>query len=167
MADRVLEEQGVTRPPVPVKRLAQAAGAKIVYQPYEQEVSGFLYRDRSRVIIGVNSGHHEHRQRFTIAHELGHYVLHELGSGVVHVDKAFRVRLRDELSTQGTDVEEIEANTFAAELLMPAEFVRRDLDVSDPFDIEDETVIKRLAGLYKVSPQALHLRLARLGYGTL
>ena len=168
LADRLLAEHQIVRPPVPVERLARDAGAKVIYQPYEeQSISGFLFRDSRRVVIGVNSRHSENRQRFTIAHELGHYFLHELGDGVVHIDKAFQVRLRDDSSSQGTDIEEIEANTFAAELLMPMDFVKHDFNDIGFFDIEDEEVIRKMADCYKVSTQALHLRLGRLGYITL
>src|SRR3954470_4270018 len=72
---------------------------------------------QGRYIIGINSSHPETRKRFTIAHEMGHLVLHQLDQ--VHVDKQFLVKLRDDISSQAIDPHEIEANAFAAALLMP------------------------------------------------
>jgi len=71
---------------------------------------------------------------------------------------------RDERSSEGTDEHEIEANIFAAELLMPAAFLERDLEQLDPADLLDEDGLISLAAAYRVSPQALTFRLANLGY---
>jgi Zn-dependent peptidase ImmA (M78 family) len=164
-ADRLLFEHQITCPPVPVDRIAKKLGAKIVQQAYDgQEICGFLFRDRQRTIIGVNAGDHVHRQRFTIAHELGHLILHELGTDIAHVDKTFTLRLRSEISSQGKNVEEIEANTFASELLMPRAFLLSDLTRLGGFDFEDEQALKALADAYKVSSQAMSFRIARLGF---
>ena len=72
---------------------------------------------------GVNSLHAPVRQRFTIAHELGHAVLHAREG--IHLDQAFRLRFRDQTSAMAIDPEEIDANSFAAELLMPADELNR------------------------------------------
>ena len=79
-------------------------------------------------IIGVNSLHHPNRQRYTIAHELGHLELHrQLITSEVHVDKGFPVLMRDPKSATGTELHEIEANQFAAELLMPRTLIEQAL----------------------------------------
>ncbi len=65
------------------------------------------------------------RQRFTIAHELGHFFLHR-ASSTVFVDAA-PIFFRDESSSNGSQREEIEANAFAAELLMPEDAIRQRL----------------------------------------
>src|SRR6202030_4863019 len=71
-------------------------------------------------ISGVNSLQHPNRQRFTIAHECGHLVLHrDLITHVVHIDKKFPVLRRDDKSATGSERIEIQANQFAAELTMP------------------------------------------------
>ena len=127
-------------------------------------MSGFLYRDRKRnlAIIGVNADHHEHRQIFTTAHELGHFLLHDFDD--LHVDRQLKVWLRSELSSQGIDDEEKEANLFAAELLMPVRFLGEDVDKIGAIDLEDEDVLRRLAKKYGVSTQAMTFRLGYLGY---
>jgi Zn-dependent peptidase ImmA (M78 family) len=168
LVEKVLRENSVDRPPVPVERIAKALGIQILHQKYEEaDVSGFLYRDATRAIIGVNRTHHSNRKRFTIAHEIGHFLLHKGNFKEVHVDRAFQVKLRNDLSSQGTDFEEVEANAYAAELLLPSSFIREDLAEMGAVDIEDEESIKTLARRYKVSPQTLVFRLANLGYVSL
>ena len=111
----------------------------------------------NEAVIGVNSAHHINRQRFTIAHELGHLCLHK--GKDVHIDRSFRVNRRDERSAQAIDPIEIEANRFAAELLMPHDMI---LDDIIEFDIEDDEELKKLADKYQVSLQALTLRINNL-----
>lgn len=150
----------VEEPPVPVERLAKRLGAEVRYEPLDGDLSGMLFREEGRTIIGVNALHSKSRQRFTIAHELGHLQLHE-GYGI-HVDHRFPIRRkRDERSSQGLDLDEIEANGFAAELLMPTEMLERDLDDTDP-DYEDDELARRLADRYRVSLQAMAIRLGKL-----
>lgn len=111
-------------------------------------------------IIGVNALHHPNRQRFSAAHELGHHELHAAEiRKAVHVDKGFRVLLRDDVSSKGVDPLEIEANAFASELLMPAEFLLNALDEAG-LDIEDEAGIEALARRFRVSSSAMRYRLA-------
>lgn len=133
--DKPIKEHGVERPPVPVDRIAKALGAKLRYSPFDGELAGMLIRDDDKTVIGVNSLHHPNRQRFTIAHECGHLMLHK--GKDVHIDRSFRVNRRDQVSSQAIDPEEIEANRFAAELLMPHEIIMSDLVAYD-IDIEDE-----------------------------
>lgn len=164
LVERLLTEHRVKSVPVPVDEIAKAIGVEVQRQAADDELSGFLYRDRKRdlAIIGVNADHHPNRQTFTTAHELGHYLLHEFND--IHIDKNFKVWLRNEASSQGTDIEEKEANLFAAELLMPSRFVAKDVEKIGAFDVEDEDVIQELAEKYGVSTQAMSFRLAYLGY---
>ncbi|MGC3990190.1 MAG: ImmA/IrrE family metallo-endopeptidase [Chthoniobacteraceae bacterium] len=159
-----MEQHDIHYPPVDIEALATAEGVKINKQPVAEEVSGFLFRDAasSFALIGVNKTQHPNRQRFTVAHELGHYLLHDTSG--VHVDKTFTVRHRDARSSEGTDVEEMEANLFAAEILMPAHFIEKDVCSVKGLDILDEESIEQLARAYKVSSQAMAIRLTSLGY---
>jgi Zn-dependent peptidase ImmA (M78 family) len=163
LVENLLEQHSVRTLPVPVSEIASALGAKIQREHAEDDLSGFLYRDRERkiAIIGVNAKHHPKRQLFTAAHELGHFLLHDFND--VHVDRKFKVWLRSGASSQGIDVEEKEANLFAAELLMPIRFLASDVN-EITFDLEDEAVLERLAEKYAVSTQAMTFRLAYLGY---
>ena len=110
-------------------------------------------------LIGVNSLHHPNRQRFTIAHELGHLEMHrELITSTVHVDKKFPVLMRDSVAATGTDEIEIAANSFAAALLMPQELLEKALGTV-AFDIEDSSPLDELAKRFKVSRQTLEYRI--------
>ena len=162
MIQQLLERHGVSEAPVPVGRIAKAEGARIFYQSLEDNVSGFLYRDQQQAVIGVNTHHAPVRQNFTTAHELGHMLLHDQEQ--LHVDHDFRVRLRDDVSSQGTDEAEREANFFAASLLMPREFLESDLEGQDSVDLLDDEMLRDLARKYGVSTQALMNRLKNIGY---
>ena len=164
LVERLLAEHQVTTPPVAADRIARELGLAVVWAPAEDELSGFIFRDKEKdnAIIGVNSNHHPNRQTFTIAHELGHFLLHEVDD--VHVDRRFRVWLRDSASSEGTEIDEKEANLFAAELLMPTQLLIQDLKRIRDVDLLDEDVLARLASEYSVSTQAMTFRLAYLGY---
>ena len=143
--------------------IARARGARIVPESLDGDLSGFLYRDASQRVIGVNTQHASVRQNFTVAHELGHLLLHDQDQ--LHVDRAFpTVRLRDATSGDGVEDAEKEANLFAAELLMPEGFLRQDLAGHETLDLYDERLIPELAHKYNVSVQALTYRLQYLGY---
>lgn len=161
---RLLKAYSVETPPVQVGQIALAIGIRVQYEPAEDELSGFLLRDLSRqqAIIGVNDNHPDNRQRFTIAHELGHFLLHEQEK--LHIDRRFQINRRDESSSQGKSEEEKEANLFAAELLMPVHFLQQDLATVGALDLESDDTIANLAKKYKVSVQAMTFRLAYLGH---
>ncbi len=167
LVERLLSEQDIPSAPIKVEQIAAALGAEVRREPADDELSGFLVRDAKvgTVIIGVNSTHHPNRQRFTIAHECGHLLLHK--GEKVYVDRlgsGFHVNLRDTKSGKGIHEEEMEANLFAAELLMPTSFIRADLAKVGGLDLFDEDVLKSMADKYEVSTQALTYRLTYLGY---
>jgi Zn-dependent peptidase ImmA (M78 family) len=155
----LLKGNNVTKPPVPVEKIAAHLGIVIRYSPTKDDLSGALIRNSNEVVIGVNSAHHEHRQRFTIAHEIGHFLLHE--GMQLHVDQDFRINLRDSRSSTAEDVEEIDANRFAAQLLMPFQFIWKDARRLSPSEAD---LVKALAPKYVVSPRAMELRLRSLGF---
>jgi Zn-dependent peptidase ImmA (M78 family) len=170
--ERLLTSHDIPSAPVRVEDLAKTLGADVRYTPAKESLSGFLLRDHGsgRALIGVNNTHHDNRQRFTIAHEIGHFLLHTGQDVYVQgcSGSGLKVSLRDENASARTDVEEREANFFAAELLMPAMFLHADLKSYGTFDfLEEDTlggVLGSLAEKYKVSKHALAYRLVNLGY---
>jgi Zn-dependent peptidase ImmA (M78 family) len=89
---------------------------------------------------------------------LGHFFLH---AGLEeHVDENFRIAWRSASSSKAVNWTEIQANRFAAELLMPTRFIERDLNSLE--DIDKRTVAL-LAKRYIVSPEAMKIRLSQLG----
>lgn len=158
LAAELLEEAEVTRAPVPVDKVARRQGFRLYYERLDTDLSGFYVRNGDDRIIGVNGHHPSVRQRFTVAHELGHALL----EGTAHHDRVFR--FRDPRSSQGIDPEEVAANTFAAELLMPEDWITdRWLGLTSGGELTDEEAAKQMAKEFGVSSQALTIRLSTLG----
>ena len=156
----LLAAQQVGSLPVPIDRLAKNMNVAIRYAPLEDELSGMAFIKDGQRVIAVNALHHPNRQRFTLAHELAHHILHrEILEHGIHVDKVILLR-RDMLAASGSDDIEIQANTFASELLMPENLIVPILDQS--FDFNDETRMTALARKFKVSLAALQYRIAAL-----
>lgn len=148
----------VRRPPVAVDKIARKLNLLLCPLPADDEISGAIIRKDGHVVIAVNPAHHINRQRFTIAHELGHYFFHE---GLEeHVDQNFRVAWRNANSSKAINWAEVEANRFAAELLMPTIFLQNDLESLDAID---KRTVLLLAKKYVVSPEAMKIRLSQLG----
>ncbi len=151
--------------PVDVNLVASALGIDVVERPGltfagGEEVSGLLLRRQGRTICVINGDHSQNRKRFSVAHEIGHYFLHPFEES--YIDYDFRVQARDEKSSQGTHRQEIEANAFAAELLMPEDVLRSEIKL--PLNVnEDEVEVRRLAKRFRVSQQAMTHRLTNLG----
>ena len=161
-ARKLLGNNSISRPPVLVDELAAALGIEVRSSAGKDDVSGALIRNDDSVVIAVNSSHHENRQRFTIAHEIGHFLLHK--GTHFHFDDDFRVNYRRADSTELTTDEEREANWFAAALLMPEHFLKKDwlrlrLENHAPL-----LATQSLAMRYKVSPKAMEIRLVNLGF---
>ncbi|MBL9170653.1 MAG: ImmA/IrrE family metallo-endopeptidase [Verrucomicrobiales bacterium] len=160
-ASELLQQCGVVAAPVDVEKIAAELGIAVRRTPTDDDISGFLlHQTDSEVVIGVNTLHHPNRQRFTIAHELGHYVLHQYDE--VHVDRAV-VRLRSGESSSGENPDEVEANRFAAELLMPENFIRLELSKMTFVDFSDERRMQQFAKQFGVSVQAMSRRIVDLG----
>jgi Zn-dependent peptidase ImmA (M78 family) len=158
----LLAQLGITKAPVPVEKIAKHLGAQVRFSPFDDEISGMIHIRDGKAIIGINSLHHPHRQRFSIAHELGHLQLHRrLVTAHVHVDKEIPVLMRDAKASFGTDEIEIQANRFAAELLMPKSLLEQTLR-EKTLDIDDEESIEVLAQRFKVSKQAMGHRISAL-----
>jgi Predicted Zn peptidase len=155
--------------PVDLDRVAMSCGAAVHTQVLEDQVSGALVVKDGENHILVNSTHHPNRQRFTIAHELGHLVLH-----AAHVDRLFidtQLRVYRRTGESGAQVyqapestttpeEERQANQFAAGLLMPRVLL---LEILDSNRVVDEHDVSDLARAFGVSEQAMSIRLQRLG----
>ena len=137
--------------------VAESLGIKVLRHSLKDDDSGVLLVKDGRAIVILNSKHHENRQRFSLAHELAHYYLHR--------QEGFEIFHRDQISSLGMKRIEIEANTFAAELLMPEEELKAwALSAElDPLGVDVDRAIARKAEELGVSQQALNIRLERLG----
>jgi Zn-dependent peptidase ImmA (M78 family) len=167
-ANDLLSREHVDAPPVPVQELAASLGYQVIYRYFDDhDLSGTVIRDRrGTVMIGINTLHAPVRQRFSIAHEIGHAIMHLAEGEDLIVDPPARSFFnRDERASLGEDSREIEANQFAAALLMPAPFigaVARDILSGSPRSTVG-SLTEALAGRFRVSPQAMKFRLVNLG----
>ena len=161
-AQKVLNEFGVKRVPVPIERIIKSNNIVLQYAPLDEELSGMAYIQDGISIIGINALHHPNRQRFSAAHELGHHILHSRDiRKQIHVSKGLRALRRDPVSSEGSDPLEIQANTFASELLMPREFLFEEIG-TDGLDMDDEASVEKLAKKFRVSVSAMRYRLGGL-----
>jgi len=152
--------------PVPVNDIAERLGLPVMETNLGEGVSGVLVTEGGRSYIGVQKADHLHRKRYTTGHEIGHYFLKHQREGV-HVDResavTFRaVSYRTTRSAPGSDPREVEANQFAACLLMPMPLVRREAKKLADGPLVDGD-IQRLATRFKVSEAAMTIRLETLG----
>jgi Zn-dependent peptidase ImmA (M78 family) len=146
--------------PIGIDAIMKAHGIEVFADnEMATSVSGILMIKGERIGAMINLYHPEVRKRFTLAHELGHYLLHRRKSSLF-VDE-FAVLYRDSRPGGGVDPMEVEANVFAAELLMPEEAVRADLK-ADPSITKNDAAIRKLARRYDVSSAAMKYRLRQL-----
>lgn len=142
--------------PVAVHYLAETIGLEVKRVPMHESVAGELVHTGSgNYACILNSMHKPLQQRFTLAHQIGHYVLHRdvLGNGISDSDQYKYVPGSKYRNSQISERDEIDATKFARWLLMPAEHLERfkfwDLTVdrmAENFEVEPEIVA---AELYK------------------
>ena len=157
-AAELLRKAHVASPPVQVEDIAELMGAVVRYQPFEGQMSGMLHRAQESAVIGINSMHPRVRQRFSIAHELGHLALHK---PEFQIDQHAFIAFRGPESGATTDPMEIEANQFAAALLMPEDLLAECItELGEDPDVQ--TAVTMLARRFDVSEQAMLFRLTNL-----
>lgn len=146
-ATRLLDSAGISREPVALRDVVSALNLELVKrtrEPFASEAALEPLGDGRAIVL--NGSGDSGRRRFTIAHEIGHFVLHpercrpERGGAVNEAGRR----------------EEREADAFAAELLMPEHLVREAAREQGP----DAT---RLAERFEVSRKAMQTRLRGLG----
>jgi hypothetical protein len=146
-ADRLLEAAGITREPVSLRDVISALNLSLVEadrEPFSCEAA--LVPRGEGYAVRLRGGGSEVRRRFSIAHEIGHFMLHP---GHARHERGGPVN-------EAVRAQEREADAFAAELLMPEHLVRRAA-------LEDGADVHRLADRFEVSVAAMSLRLRRLG----
>jgi Zn-dependent peptidase ImmA (M78 family) len=148
-------------PPVDVREIAKKLGLTVLVEDLDEDISGLLTTAEKDRTICVNKKHSRNRQRFSMAHEIGHHQLgHQFVHGEhVHVDRGVQISQRSGRSSEAIDAKEIEANQFAACLLMPRIMLEAEVELP----VSDEQV-KVLARKFGVSEQAMTIRLSRLGF---
>lgn len=159
-----IKEKYIHKIPVDVIALAEELGISVYCVPMENEgLSGYISKDADGYYICVNKNHAATRQQFTIAHEIGHFILHRdaLDSGKLLPtmykigDGITPALARADYNSPVYRAMETEANKFAAELLMPKdEFIKKANECEDLIE---------LAQAFKVSVGAASIRANNLG----
>lgn len=166
----LLEQCLQTQPAIDVESISKQVGVNLHKEQLDDQVSGMLVVKANAKHIIVNKLHHPNRQRFTVAHELGHLILHHKAGDKVFLDTSLSVYKRagapghstySHPESTTTPEQEREANLFAASLLMPRDVLCGYID-EQGIDLDDEFDISRLASVFEVSEQAMYIRLSYL-----
>lgn len=140
--NQILTHFGVFSPPVDVFGLAAKMGVHVA-DVSDRNYDGALQVVENVAQVWVHSADADVRRRFTLAHELGHLMLHDVS--VVYRDATF----------QGTPAER-QANAFAADLLMP-------MWMAYPMALSTGFNVAKLARMFDVSNRAMEIRLMAMG----
>jgi Zn-dependent peptidase ImmA (M78 family) len=167
IANRLLKENKIIEAPVDLELIAENLGLRIVTKNFSDNVSGALVYKNDEAMIVCNNNHGKNRRRFTIAHELGHFVLRH-GRDGLFIDKQEHFIFRNEASATGEERQEVEANAFAAALLMPENLVKSEMNklMEKGFDLYGEDVenspLYMLSKIFEVSITAMSFRISNL-----
>jgi Zn-dependent peptidase ImmA (M78 family) len=142
-ADQILQRFDIIEPPVPIDDLVQLLGVRLNYVESPGWSGAVKITPPNRADIWVASEESAVRRRFTIAHEMGHLMLHN------PEDEAYR-----DISFSGSKME-AQANRYAAALLMPLWMLQEQVEIHGPN-------VSRLADLFDVSEMAMGIRLEKL-----
>ncbi|KJU76587.1 hypothetical protein N619_28585 [Ectopseudomonas oleovorans] len=138
--------------PVAVGAIASEFGIKVLKSTMPGSYSGEIREENGVVTIKVNRHDVKERQRFTIAHEIAHFLLHRdrLANGIVD-DVLYRSRLSDTL--------EKEANRLAADIIMPVSLIKKFLEENR--DLKQDDKQRKLAEEAQVSLVAVKIRIGK------
>lgn len=153
LGERIANKYSSTIPVDPM-RVARALGVAVIQAPEQpSDLAGALVVHGDNAMVLYNRGHPENRQRFTVAHELGHLLMHTKAG-------QDNILFRDDRSSKGTIIKEIQANAFAAALLIPENEIRR--RVKDPITSLHDDKVEDLAREFAVSALTMSYRLQDL-----
>lgn len=143
IARKLIKDSGIKYPPVLLRDvlfwIKNTRNVQVVGWDFGKKVAGIQLTEGDSFVIGFNVTQHQHRQRFTVAHEIGHLLLGHTSSN------------NSTPYENGKNPHEVEASVFAAELLMPIKLIKKDYSSGvNP---------KSLAFKYRVSEEAMWRRL--------
>ncbi len=139
--------------PVKLSSITTELGLKVKSATLDTGVSGEIKKDGDHYLIRVNRHDVKERQRFTVAHEVAHFLLHKdlIGDGIVD-DILYRSTLTDSL--------EAEANRLAADILLPWTKIMECYNNMGDLKIEER--IEKVASIAEVSVTAIKIRLGKV-----
>jgi len=153
--ERVILDRYLSDYPVKLGQLAKELGVTVKVSSLGTGLSGQISREGNQYVIRVNRSEARERQRFTIGHELAHYLLHR------HVIDSSADGIKDTVLYRSGAPERIEyeANRLAADIVMPMHLVEQEL--RNCFGgVVTEATIESLASRFEVSKAAMEIRLS-------
>ncbi|WP_194287176.1 ImmA/IrrE family metallo-endopeptidase [Tritonibacter aquimaris] len=138
-------------PPYDPEAVAESNGIEVVYAsfdaPHDKEISGFYHKAEDKIVVNreISAG----RMVFTIAHELGHALMHQDYIESQNYQPVYRSNNHE----GEKPIEEVEADQFAANFLVPLDLLEKYRDVAD---------IGELARMFAVSEDVIENRLSTL-----
>jgi len=140
--------------PVSLDNLCSDLGIKIERALLHEDTSGYISFNDGKYIITVNGRYPYNRRRFTIAHEIGHFLYDKdiLENRRICDDRLFRAEGVSNVSYE----HEARANRFAASLLMPEKKIREYASMPNQ-------TLENMAEIFRTSRAAMNIRLESLG----
>jgi len=152
----ILKHEPEMRPPIPIERLCAQLDIKAIEEHDSDNFEGILVTDENKHsgVIGHRRGRQRQRSRFTIAHELGHFLI------VTHKPmspEGFRCTRADMYQQDAAEADrrgrmEVEANQFASLILMPPPFLRQAFNTRGGPDLRH---VPAMAADFDVSKEAM------------
>lgn len=150
-------ERFASNPPVDVKGLASNLGLTYVEKDMHPVESGGIRFDGLQYVISVNNKETPQRKRFTTAHEIAHYLLHrDILKQRGHMDRLFDKAAYHNPADPFTRAQEVQANRYAASLLMPKFAILKEIDSGN-------NTITGLSETFDVSKASMRFRIDNLG----
>ena len=153
--DAKVLDRHLSQRPVKLGALANDLGVSIKVSSLGTGISGQISNEDGKYVIRVNRNEARERQRFTIGHELAHFLLHR-----DIIDRSPN-GIRDTVLYRSGEPQQIEfeANQLAAEIVMPTELVEKELECDFEGTLTEAT-IEALANRYEVSKAAMEIKLS-------
>lgn len=162
-AEEFCKKHNIKSYPVDILKICKDLDIVVCSQNLEHGVSGLILISKDKIreydnfkkVIVVNAKDSNSRKRFTIAHELGHYILHKTDEMDYYAHR--------ENNADSCSPKEIEANSFASEILMPAHLVN---NVLENYGLKEagfsDEMISCISREFFVSQAAAEVRLTKL-----
>lgn len=158
---RTYERTGLKRyPDTPLTEIVKKCGLKVFkydFGPDSRQVMGAIDFRGKKPVIYLNRYNHPNNQKFTLAHELGHYLLGHQSGNV-----QFRIDFESDIYPKSPEIrqQELEANYFAGAILMPKDLITAKLGRSDMDEPVQDKDIEKLATYFRVSESAVRTRIS-------
>ena len=149
VARKLLKNNGINKAPVDLKVILHSKGyTYLEVDSFLDNIDAIFINKDGRIYAAVNATHHIHRQRFSLAHELGHILLqHDIThyKSNISIDNPPTEKAHPEVES----LFEVEANTFAGELLVPLDMLK--------MEFKKTRDVQALSNIFMVSKEVISI----------